>query len=34
VETSIAADRAAYGGDFARDADQRDEPIPRRIGSP
>ena len=34
AQTTVAEDRAAYGGDFARDADQRDEPIPRRIGSP
>ena len=34
AETSIAQDRAAFGGEFLRDADQRDEPIPKRIGSP
>ena len=34
AETSIAADREAYGGQFVTDADQRDEPTPRRIGSP
>jgi hypothetical protein len=34
AQTTIAEDRAAYGGDFLRDADQRDEPIPKRIGSP
>ena len=34
AETSIAADRKAYGGEFVTDADQRDEPTPRRIGSP
>ena len=34
AQTTVAEDRAAYGGDFLRDADQRDEPIPRRIGSP
>jgi hypothetical protein len=34
AETSPAADRKAYGGDFAPGADQQDEPTPRRIGSP
>jgi hypothetical protein len=34
AETSVAQDREAFGGDFAREADQRDEPIPKRIGSP
>jgi hypothetical protein len=34
AETSIAADRKAYGGEFVRGADQQDEPAPRRIGSP
>jgi hypothetical protein len=34
AETSIAADRKAYGGDFAPGADRQDEPTPRRIGSP
>ena len=34
AETSIARDRAAFGGEFLQDADQRDEPIPKRIGSP
>jgi hypothetical protein len=34
TETSAAADREAYGGDFAPGADQQDEPTPRRIGSP
>lgn len=34
AETSAAADRKAYGGDFAPGADQQDEPTPRRIGSP
>jgi hypothetical protein len=34
AETSIAADRKAYGGEFAEGADQQDEPTPRRIGSP
>jgi hypothetical protein len=34
AETSIAADRKAYGGEFVDGADQRDEPTPRRIGSP
>jgi hypothetical protein len=34
AETSIAADRKAYGGEFANGADQQDEPTPRRIGSP
>jgi hypothetical protein len=34
AETSIAQDRAAFGGEFLRDAGQRDEPIPKRIGSP
>jgi hypothetical protein len=34
AETSIAADRKAYGGEFVRGADQQDEPTPRRIGSP
>src|SRR5512133_29765 len=33
-ETSIAADRKAYGGEFVKGADQQDEPTPRRIGSP
>jgi hypothetical protein len=33
-ETSVAADREAYGGEFAKGADQQDEPTPRRIGSP
>jgi hypothetical protein len=34
AETSIAQDRAAFGGEFVQGADQRDEPIPKRIGSP
>ena len=34
AETSIAADRKAYGGEFVEGADQQDEPTPRRIGSP
>jgi hypothetical protein len=34
AETSVAQDRAAFDGDFAQGADQRDEPIPTRIGSP
>jgi hypothetical protein len=34
AETSIAADRRTYGGDFVKGADQQDEPTPRRIGSP
>jgi hypothetical protein len=34
AETSAAADRRAYGGDFAEGADQNDEPTPRRLGSP
>jgi hypothetical protein len=34
AETSIAADRKAYGGEFANGADQQDEPTPTRIGSP
>lgn len=34
AETSIAADRRAFGGDFAPGADRADEPTPRRIGSP
>jgi hypothetical protein len=34
AETSIAADRKAYGGEFVKGADQQDEPTPRRIGSP
>jgi len=34
VETSIAADRKAYGGEFVKGADQQDEPTPRRLGSP
>ena len=34
AETSIAQDRAAFGGEFLQDADQRDEPTPKRIGSP
>jgi hypothetical protein len=34
AETSVAADRKAFGGDFAKGADQQDEPAPRRIGSP
>jgi hypothetical protein len=34
AETSIDADRKAYGGEFAKGADQQDEPTPRRIGSP
>ena len=34
AETSVAQDRAAFGGEFLKDADQRDEPIPKRIGSP
>jgi hypothetical protein len=29
AETSIAADRKAYGGEFVRGADQQDEPTPR-----
>ena len=27
-------DRTAFGGEFVKGADQRDEPTPRRIGSP
>jgi hypothetical protein len=34
AETSIAADRKAYGGEFVKGADQQDEPTPTRIGSP
>ena len=34
AETSIARDRADFGGEFLQDADQRDEPTPERIGSP
>jgi hypothetical protein len=34
AETSVVQDRAAFGGEFLRDADQRDEPIPKRISSP
>jgi hypothetical protein len=34
AETSVAQDRAAFGGEFLQGADQRDEPTPRRIGSP
>jgi hypothetical protein len=34
AETSIAQDRAAFGGEFLQGADQRDEPTPQRIGSP
>ena len=34
AETSVAEDRAAFGGEFLQGADQRDEPIPKRIGSP
>jgi hypothetical protein len=34
AETSIAADRTAFGGDFVEGADRQDEPTPRRIGSP
>ena len=34
AETSIAADREAYGGQFLKGADQADEPTPRRVGSP
>ena len=34
AQTSIAADRKAYGGEFVKGADQQDEPTPRRIGSP
>jgi hypothetical protein len=34
AETSIGADRKAYGGEFANGADQQDEPTPKRIGSP
>jgi hypothetical protein len=34
AETSIAKDRAAFGGEFLQDADQRDEPTPKPIGSP
>jgi hypothetical protein len=34
AETSIAQDRAAFGGEFLQGADQRDEPTPKRIGSP
>ena len=34
AETSVAQDRANFGGEFLEDADQRDEPIPKRIGSP
>jgi hypothetical protein len=32
AETSIAADRARWHGEFVQGADQRDEPIPRVIG--
>jgi hypothetical protein len=31
VETSVAADRRRWGGDFVKGADQADEPTPRRI---
>ena len=34
AETSVAADRRAFGGEFANGADQQGEPTPRRIGSP
>jgi hypothetical protein len=34
AETSVAQDRAAFGGEFLQGADQRDEPTPQRIGSP
>jgi hypothetical protein len=34
AQTSIAADREAFGGDLVDGADARDEPTPRRIGSP
>src|SRR4051812_14639237 len=34
AETSVVADRKAYGGEFVKGADQPDEPTPRRIGSP
>jgi hypothetical protein len=34
AETSVAADREAFGGDFVDGADRQDEPTPRRIGSP
>jgi hypothetical protein len=34
AETSPAADRRAFGGEFVQGADQQDEPTPRRIGSP
>ena len=34
AETSIAADREAFGGEFVEGADRQDEPTPRRIGSP
>jgi hypothetical protein len=34
AETSPAADRRAFGGEFVKGADQQDEPTPRRIGSP
>ena len=34
AETSVAADRKAYDGEFVKGADLQDEPTPRRIGSP
>jgi hypothetical protein len=34
AETSVAADRRAYDGEFVKGADQQDEPTPRRLGSP
>jgi hypothetical protein len=34
AETSAAADRKNFGGEFIRGADQNDEPTPKRIGSP
>jgi hypothetical protein len=34
AETSVAADRARWRGDFAPGADERDEPTPRVVGAP
>jgi hypothetical protein len=34
AETSAAADRKTFGGEFISGADQNDEPTPKRIGSP
>ena len=34
AETSVAADRKAYDGEFVKGADLQDEPTPRRVGSP